>query len=83
MQKHARRGRRSVSQLHHRAPARMRDLEERLKQALERIWDLEDELRALRSRSSASNSTARPPDSSSSKTGDRAAFAALSKSKNP
>ena len=28
----------------------MRDLEERLKQALERIWDLEDELRALRSR---------------------------------
>jgi hypothetical protein len=33
-----------------RAPRRMRDLEERLKQALERIWDLEDELRALRSR---------------------------------
>jgi predicted nucleic acid-binding Zn-ribbon protein len=33
-----------------RAPRRIRDLEERLKQALERIWDLEDELRALRSR---------------------------------
>ena len=33
-----------------RAPRRMRDLEERLKQALERIWDLEDDLRALRSR---------------------------------
>jgi hypothetical protein len=33
-----------------RAPIRLRDLEERLKQALERIWDLEDELRALRSR---------------------------------
>ena len=33
-----------------RAPRRMRDLEERLKQALERIWDLEDELRRLRSR---------------------------------
>jgi predicted nucleic acid-binding Zn-ribbon protein len=33
-----------------RAPRRMRDLEERLKQSLERIWDLEDELRALRSR---------------------------------
>jgi len=28
----------------------MRDLEERLKQSLERIWHLEDELRALRSR---------------------------------
>jgi hypothetical protein len=28
----------------------MRDLEERLKQSLERIWILEDELRALRSR---------------------------------
>jgi predicted nucleic acid-binding Zn-ribbon protein len=33
-----------------RAPRRLRDLEERLKQALERIWDLEDELRALSSR---------------------------------
>jgi predicted nucleic acid-binding Zn-ribbon protein len=33
-----------------RAPRRMRDLEERLKQTLERIWGLEDELRALRSR---------------------------------
>jgi hypothetical protein len=33
-----------------RAPRRMRDLEERLKQSLERIWDLEDELRALRLR---------------------------------
>jgi predicted nucleic acid-binding Zn-ribbon protein len=33
-----------------RAPRRMRDLEERLKQSLERIWDLEAELRALRSR---------------------------------
>jgi predicted nucleic acid-binding Zn-ribbon protein len=33
-----------------RTPRRMRDLEERLKQSLERIWDLEDELRALRSR---------------------------------
>jgi hypothetical protein len=33
-----------------RSPRRMRDLEERLKQSLERIWDLEDELRALRSR---------------------------------
>jgi hypothetical protein len=33
-----------------RAPRRMRDLEERLKQALERIWDLEDDLRALKSR---------------------------------
>jgi predicted nucleic acid-binding Zn-ribbon protein len=33
-----------------RAPRRLRDLEERLKQALERIWDLEDELSALRSR---------------------------------
>jgi hypothetical protein len=28
----------------------MRDLEERLKQSLERIWDLEAELRALRAR---------------------------------
>jgi|RhiMetStandDraft_4_1073278.scaffolds.fasta_scaffold1196613_1 prefoldin subunit 5 len=28
----------------------MRDLEERLKQSLERIWQLEDELRAVRSR---------------------------------
>ncbi len=28
----------------------MRDLEERLKQSLERIWVLETELRALRSR---------------------------------
>jgi hypothetical protein len=28
----------------------MRDLEERLKQALKRIWGLEDEIRALRSR---------------------------------
>jgi hypothetical protein len=35
---------------HDRAPRRLRDVEERLKQALERIWDLEDELRALRSR---------------------------------
>jgi hypothetical protein len=33
-----------------RAPRRVRDLEERLKQALERIWDLEDELRRLRAR---------------------------------
>jgi predicted nucleic acid-binding Zn-ribbon protein len=33
-----------------RSPRRMRDLEERLKQSLERIWALEDELRALRSR---------------------------------
>ena len=33
-----------------RAPRRMRDLEERLKQSLERIWDLESELRALRMR---------------------------------
>jgi predicted nucleic acid-binding Zn-ribbon protein len=33
-----------------RAPRRMRDLEERLKQTLERIWDLEDQLRALNSR---------------------------------
>ena len=33
-----------------RAPRRMRDLEERLKQTLERIWDLESELRALRTR---------------------------------
>jgi predicted nucleic acid-binding Zn-ribbon protein len=33
-----------------RGPRRMRDLEERLKQALERIWGLEDELHALRSR---------------------------------
>ena len=33
-----------------RAPRRLRDLEERLRQALERIWGLEDELRALRSR---------------------------------
>ena len=33
-----------------RTPWRMRDLEERLKQSLERIWGLEDELRALRSR---------------------------------
>ena len=33
-----------------RAPRRLRDLEERLKQALERIWGLEDELRELRSR---------------------------------
>jgi len=33
-----------------RAPRRMRDLEERLKQSLERIWDLESELRALRIR---------------------------------
>ena len=33
-----------------RAPRRMRDLEERLKQSLERIWDLEEELRALRLR---------------------------------
>jgi predicted nucleic acid-binding Zn-ribbon protein len=33
-----------------RTPRRMRDLEERLKQSLERIWHLEDELRALRSR---------------------------------
>jgi hypothetical protein len=33
-----------------RAPRRMRDLEERLKQSLERIWDLEDQLQALRSR---------------------------------
>jgi hypothetical protein len=31
-------------------PPRARDLEERLKRALERIWDLEDELRALASR---------------------------------
>jgi hypothetical protein len=29
---------------------RARDLEERLKQALERIWDLEDEVRAMRLR---------------------------------
>jgi hypothetical protein len=28
----------------------MRDLEERLKQSLERIWDLERELHSLRSR---------------------------------
>ena len=28
----------------------MRDLEERLKQTLERIWSLEDELQALRAR---------------------------------
>jgi hypothetical protein len=33
-----------------RTPRRMRDLEERLKQSLERIWDLEAELRALRLR---------------------------------
>ena len=33
-----------------RAPRRMRDLEERLKQTLERLWGLEDELQALRSR---------------------------------
>jgi chromosome segregation ATPase len=33
-----------------RAPRRMRDLEERLKQTLERIWDLESELHALRMR---------------------------------
>jgi len=33
-----------------RAPRRMRDLEERLKQTLERIWDLESELDRLRSR---------------------------------
>jgi hypothetical protein len=33
-----------------RAPRRMRDLEERLKQTLERIWDLEDQLRVLNSR---------------------------------
>jgi hypothetical protein len=33
-----------------RAPRRMRDLEERLKQSLERIWNLEDEVRALRLR---------------------------------
>jgi hypothetical protein len=33
-----------------RAPRRMRDLEERLKQSLERIWDLERELHALRLR---------------------------------
>jgi hypothetical protein len=33
-----------------RAPRRMRDLEERLKQTLERIWDLEDQLRALNTR---------------------------------
>jgi hypothetical protein len=32
------------------SPGRMRDVEERLKQTLERIWDLEDEVRALRSR---------------------------------
>jgi hypothetical protein len=33
-----------------RAPRRMRDLEERLKQTLERIWDLESELDRLRLR---------------------------------
>ena len=33
-----------------RAPRRMRDLEERLKQTLERIWDLESELHNLRLR---------------------------------
>jgi hypothetical protein len=33
-----------------RSPRRMRDLEERLKQSLERIWDLESELHALRLR---------------------------------
>ena len=33
-----------------RAPRRMRDLEERLKQTLERIWDLECELDRLRLR---------------------------------
>lgn len=33
-----------------RVARRMRDLEERLKQSLERIWVLETELRALRSR---------------------------------
>jgi predicted nucleic acid-binding Zn-ribbon protein len=33
-----------------RAPRRMRDLEERLKQTLERIWDLESELQNLRLR---------------------------------
>jgi hypothetical protein len=33
-----------------RTPRRMRDLEERLKQSLKRIWDLEAELRALRLR---------------------------------
>jgi len=32
------------------SPGRMRDVEERLKQSLERIWDLEHELRALRLR---------------------------------
>jgi hypothetical protein len=32
------------------SPGRMRDVEERLKQSLERIWDLEDQLRALSSR---------------------------------
>jgi hypothetical protein len=43
-----------------RAPRRMRDLEERLKQALERIWDLEDELGALRSRVERVEQTGRP-----------------------
>jgi hypothetical protein len=33
-----------------RGPRPVRDLEERLKQALERIWDLEAQLRALSSR---------------------------------
>jgi hypothetical protein len=38
----------------------MRDLEERLKQALERIWNLEDELGALRSRVEQVEQTGRP-----------------------
>ena len=33
-----------------RAPRSMSDLEQRLKQSLERIWDLEQQLLALRSR---------------------------------
>jgi hypothetical protein len=33
-----------------RSPRRVRDLEERLKQTLERIWDLEHQLRLLNSR---------------------------------